>query len=407
MTPLITFVTTLEAHEARFLPVLHNLMMNQTDPAWQWMIVFRDAMPESLPANLAYDIDERINVRVMPGVTTARSKATVVAESLGQFFAIVEAHDRIASNAVETVRKYANKPGVYSSDFIVRRENGRCDVYAGTSGWEHYFAKFEGEDSTIMRPFPVSARSLIDLGVSPFRLVVWSRDVYDAVNGYDPGMMYADDYDLILRAYLHESRPQFYYLPACLYERRADLYLGTTIEKHKAEEANELRNQLTANIIDTWADREDLRKYSVHSPTEGYSHESLKTWSHADMGRVGVIQATDALGYLPAGGLVEWMQQAYRWLAPGGWLRIVNVSASGYGMGFHPEHTTHFTEHTLRHFTEKIWSDKLQSNHETRFQIVRLSTYYPTPWYNERKIAYLAADLCALKGQRQPGESLI
>jgi hypothetical protein len=147
------------------------------------------------------------------------------------------------------------------------------------------------------------------------------------------------------------------------------------------------------NLVSEWCRRENLPTISQNS-AEFYT---------AKPNSVGCINAIDCLASVSAGKeVIQVMNRCYDLLVPGGWLLIDVPSTDGRGAFCDPTHVSFWNELSFRYYTNKDFS-KYIPDYTGRFQQVVLKTHMPSKWHQENNVPFVRADLCALKGQRQPG----
>jgi ubiquinone/menaquinone biosynthesis C-methylase UbiE len=96
------------------------------------------------------------------------------------------------------------------------------------------------------------------------------------------------------------------------------------------------------------------------------------------------------------------MDEIYRVLVPGGWACISVPSTDGQG-AFAPHHKSYWNSYTFAFFTDYEYARQLGEPTKFRFQRVRCFDAYPGKKFEIASVKYTYADLCAIKGQRQPG----
>jgi SAM-dependent methyltransferase len=111
-------------------------------------------------------------------------------------------------------------------------------------------------------------------------------------------------------------------------------------------------------------------------------------------GSVGVIRAVNVLERIPS--KVPLINELYRLLAPGGMLLTLTPSSDGRGAYQNPAHTAYYNENSFWYYTDDEYRVDVPGI-RARFQSSRLVTYYPTEWHAANLIAYVAANLIAVK----------
>ena len=104
------------------------------------------------------------------------------------------------------------------------------------------------------------------------------------------------------------------------------------------------------------------------------------------------------------------MNEAYRVLAPGGWLFIDVPSTDGRGAFQDPGHVSFWNENSFWYYTNRDFARFIQPKYKGRFQASRVITWYPTEFEKQNDIPIVQADLIDLKppySDRFVGEILI
>jgi len=122
---------------------------------------------------------------------------------------------------------------------------------------------------------------------------------------------------------------------------------------------------------------------------------------------VGLVLATAALEFIPPSDQVQFFNELYRVMAPGAILtgQVPNAQ-SGFAGIQDPRHLTSFNINSLKYYCESGFA-KLNPKIACRFQAIQLYEKYETRFQQENGMRLIQFDLCALKGQRQPGKQLI
>jgi len=96
------------------------------------------------------------------------------------------------------------------------------------------------------------------------------------------------------------------------------------------------------------------------------------------------------------------MNDFYRVLAPGGFIISGTPSSDGRGAYQDPTHINYINQNSFWYYTDRNYS-KYVPEITCRFQAARIWTEAPSEFHKNNDILYVYADLCALKGQHQPG----
>jgi len=114
---------------------------------------------------------------------------------------------------------------------------------------------------------------------------------------------------------------------------------------------------------------------------------------------VGVIYAEDVVQQLADP--VHVMNEAYRVLAPGGFLLIRVPSTDGRGAFQNPLNVSFWNEHSFWYYTRQTHARHVPA-FNGRFQVARLRTFFPDEFAKDNVIPYVEAHLFALKPGYEP-----
>ena len=313
------------------------------------------------------------------------------------------------------------------------------NTYSSEYGWKTYPVTFQGHELRAHVQPPATPQNLRRVEWSPNHLRAWHKDAYWKVGGHNADLPVIDDHELIVRMFLAGLR--FKHIPECLYFYR--VHNGNTVARDNA-----LIQRLTQDVYDQnitalaekfardtlTADGYYLTKIDLCGAIDtapGYQpldlslgHDLDQRWPLED-NSVGVIRAHDAIEHLKDP--IHTMNEAYRVLAPGGFLLIRVPSTTGPmirtpieetvvardGGEFHwvasagrgafqdPTHVSFWNENSFWYYTKGSHARYLKGL-RARFQAIRLRTYYPDDFHQEHAIPYVEAHLVALKEGYEP-----
>ncbi len=325
--------------------------------------------------------------------------------------------DILASDAFTELEKAhtAEPNGFYYSDFINLKDNGTCETYSTRFGWATYRCKVDGRAYTACRAFEPSARSMCQIFYAPNHIRAWSRSAYLLTGGHDSNMIVGDDHDLVCRTYI--KCVPFVHIPKPLYiysRHPGNSFLAMNAEIQTQQLAN--MHKYLHRLIQAECKVKNLLKLDVgrkENTAGGFKHHDIVgTYPNllADYPNdsVGVIRAVDVLQRIPPDKIVNVINALYRVLSPGGWLVTSTPSIDdadgkqGRGAFQDPSNVSWWSENNFMYYTQKKFATLLP-DYVGKFQQVRCWTDYPSEWHKKNHVPYVHADLCALKGQRQPG----
>jgi SAM-dependent methyltransferase len=222
-------------------------------------------------------------------------------------------------------------------------------------------------------------------------------------------------------------------IPACLYLYRLHADGRNTYVQRNAEirdRQQQVSNRYVYALIAEWCRRNGLPLLDLGDdggcppgfvrldPDSATARARLAGRLPFADGAVGCVRAYDVLervprcadaacdhggGDAPATCVTGLMNEIYRVLAPGGWL-LARVPVAGVDGSAAPGTASAWTRDSFGVYTRRELAQEVPGA-RWRFQSPRLWQAHPTAWHRERDLAYVYADLVALKGQRQPGAS--
>lgn len=375
---------------------------------WEWIIAPNDKAIGNIPGRIA----RHRKVRVIPyhGPPLVGSlKRFCCDHAKGDVFIELDHDDMLVpgvlKRVVECVREGA---GFVFSNAAVFFEKGKTIIPTGYSenyGWETYPFRVYGREFLASRAFPVTARSLCEVYYAPDHVRCWTREAYEKAGGHDPELEVGDDHDLICRTYL--AKVPFKHTGTCGYLYRN--HPGNTVKSHNRQiqsQQNKNRDRYIYPLIDEWVRRNKLH-YLDLTPDSQYITWSPERCPSIQVGNgvVGAIRAYDMLQFIPQEHVGHFIEECWRILVPGGWLCVAAPSTDGRA-AFLPPFLSYWNEQSFDFWTRGELSQTMGIEQLARFQKVRCFTHIST----DRLVPgqpYVYADLCALKGQRQPGRVLI
>lgn len=409
-------------NSGRYLYDAYRSLAAQTHQDFEWVLVANG--PFEIPDAAARD--DRVTVVRVPPLEAAPGigylKRLACSKCTGDLLVEFDHDDLLVPMALERLLHWAgrSKAGFFYSDCAQFFPDGRSHVLDERMGWEHYPIEFEGSRHTAVKSFPLSPAMLCRLEWAPNHVRAWTREAYEKAGGHDATMPVADDHDLVCRTYL--AGVDFFDIPECLYLYR-EHNDATGKNTYRAHPQLQRLRQVTHErhkyrIVEEWCRRKGLLKVDLGAafgkppgftgvdlrPLPGVDvvHDVRKGFPFPD-DSVGFLRASDFLEHLaPGREIIDFWNEAYRVLAPGGWFVSHTPSTDGRGAWQDPTHLSGWNENSFLYATHRDQQQYVDGLH-ARFQAINVRTGYPSTWHEQHKVTYVDADLCALKGQRQPG----
>ena len=249
---------------------------------------------------------------------------------------------------------------------------------------------------------------------APNHVRAFRKRAYEAVGGYNRQLTVLDDHDLMIRLFLEGD---FVHLDRCLYLQR--IHRANTQSRRQTNAF--IQQQTVRNYLDNiealataWAGRRSLA--ALHLRTHGapaapddpsVRHAVIDpTRPRVDMpdSSVGVLWATDVLQRVAD--RAELFNECYRVLAHGGLMVTRTPSTDGRGAFQDPRAIAFYNENSFWYLTQ----ERLRASIPTlraRLQMSHVGTSFPTPWEEAHNIAYVHANLLAIKGGPRQGGPLL
>lgn len=417
-------------HRLDYLLDAYESLKTQTYPHFEWVLVPNNG------GRIPYEIQQDPRVRIVQAPADMKGigalKRFACEQCLGDYFVELDHDDMLREDALEKIAAAAAEThaGFLYSDNVDFFPNWSCRRFGSQFNWESYATEWRGRQLTALRAFDPSPASLRRIEYAPNHVRVWAREAYNLAGGHDAGLVVCDDLDLMSRTYV--SGVKFAHIPECLYfyrlqpdGRRTNSWLELNDELVKLNDKH-MRN-MTQPLIDEWCRRNQLQRLDMGggiNPTPGYTSIDMRDADIlCDVGfeplpiadnSVGMIRCHDFLEHIPpcnrncakhgehVGCPVAVMNDFYRVLAPGGWLRIKVPSTDGRGAWQDPSHVSGWNSNSFWYYTKREQA-KFIRGLECRYMSQHIENCFPSEWHKTHDILYTLTDLVALKGQRTPG----
>jgi glycosyltransferase involved in cell wall biosynthesis len=419
MQPLFTVFTPLHAAGNAFILEAYNSLRAQTFLSWEWVIVQNNG------GFVPYEIqnDPRvIAVRAgddLEGIGALKKYACSFGS--GSYLVELDADDLLVPQALESIVKNATGGVEFLfSDFAeFQGDRQPVEPFDAVFGWHHHHSYLDSYlGLNVMHAPEAAAQNLRRIEWSPNHIRVWQRDFYNEIGGHNPIFRVGDDHNLLVRTYLAGAR--MVRIPECLYLYR--VHEKNTVKTKNTDiqmATNRVYNASVWALAEEWCRREKLAKIDlcggIDSPPDYTSVDLLPAftenhvvcdlngpWKPFASNSVGLIRAQDALEHLRDP--IHTMNEAYRVLAPGGFLMIQVPSTNGKGAFCDPTHVSFWNDLSFRYYTHRNFARYIPA-FKGRFAVSRVQEWYPTIWHTENNVPYIEAHLIALKdGYHHYGE---
>lgn len=394
-------ITPLSEAGNKYIEEAYRSLLAQTQQDWEWVVLENHG--GVLPEELRSDSRVRVYSRELEGVGTL--KRYLCGMACADIIVELDHDDMLAPRALECIGE-AVKGGadfVYSNFAEYQTGTWAPHVYSEGYGWRSRPFSYDGHALLEQIAPPLTPQNLRFVDWAPNHVRAWTRAAYDSVGGHDPERPFGDDHDLVVRFYLAGKR--MVHVDECLYlYRRHDENTVWTNNAEIRRQTQLVYNRHVWSLAERFADDNGLLKLDLcvrADAVDGYSRVRPRAdfiWPIKD-GSAGVLRAHDIIGHLKDP--VHTMNEAYRVLAPGGWLMIHVPSSSGLGAFEDPLAVSYWNRLSFRHFTEARFASKLPG-YVGRFQVSRVIEWFPNEWHRENNVPYVEAHLIKLAPGYEP-----
>ena len=268
--------------------------------------------------------------------------------------------------------------------------------------WESY-EHLEQEDGAYLAYVapPLVARTLQESKLSPKGALIWKKEIFSQLDGFNPKLGEGCDHELICRTYVagHEMVHVnfcFSYIEH-IPENKDQTFIYANIS-----------HQFFYHLINEDIRRRELPKLSLSiNPQKALSDHKKIEWTGAQLidtdtcksipdNSVGLINATDYLHLIPQNQVIILMEAIWSILTPGGWFISATPSTRGAGAFSDPRQASYWNSLSFSFFC--LAKEKsLDFGFSGLFQHTRVWENFPSTWHKENEVTYVQADLMKLE----------
>lgn len=420
----LSVFTPIHKSSMAYLQDTYNSLCAQlTD--WEWVLVPNNG--GSVPDNISKD--HRVSVcpifddKLDKYNSIGRLKNYACNKATGDILVELDADDMLTPDALVEIKRAFTDPEiimVYSNSAMFTDGSWESHEYSEHWGWRSRPFTWDNHLLKEMIAFPPSSASFRRIEWAPNHVRAWRANAYKKLGGHDPQIAMGDDHDLCCRTFIEFGSGAIKHIDACLYLYRvhdnSSKIFNSAVQDQVQVNYNKysrdlaIREASDKNLccldlggqFDAWDGFETVDLTGANTITDLNDR-----WPFEDSS-VGVIRASHIFEHLKDP--IHTMNEAYRILAPGGWLFIDVPSTDGRGAFQDPTHVSYWNENSFWYYTNKFYAKYLGDTYKGRFQSSRILTWYPTDFEKEHNIPIVQADLISLKppySDRAVGEALI
>ena len=413
---MIAILTPAHPTSAPWLLQTYQSLLQQTLTTWTWILLPNNGA--TIPTAITADS----RVRIFPGPDTnhiGALKHTAASHAKANILVELDADDLLTPNALLTITTAFDDPSIHMvySNSASFDDAGNSTRYNPAENWRYRDYRHNNHTLTEHIAWPPSPHSFRLIYYAPDHVRAWRTTSYWQVGGHDPNLQTGDDHDLCCRFYLTYGHTGIHHIDECLYLYR--LHDKQSFRTYNAQiQQQTLANYLrySRDLTIRWANDHNLTLLDLggrFNAWPGFQTVDLHDTDHiTDLRQpwpfpnnsAGVIKAHHIAEHLPDP--IHFMNEAYRVLAPGGWLFMEVPSTDGPGAFRDPTHRSFWHEQSIWYYTNQQYAQFIQPTYTGRFQNARTVTYHPFG----PDIPIVQADLIALKppyDNRPVGQVLI
>jgi len=406
-------------NKPEFLHTAYRSLLEQTNRNWEWVILLNGGAdyPE-----LAVDSRVRI-ITSLQDVKDSRIgflKKKAASLCRGAILVELDHDDFLRLDALQLILDAFENTDVdfaYSNCAEYKEKTLQPREYGAQWGWRYKDFEYQCVKYRVPNLHPPDPQFMLKITHAPNHVRAWRTSSYTRIGGHDPDMAVGDDYDLINRMYV--ANMKFKAIDECLYFYcwRSDNQ-NTTLARN-AEIQKAVASRYPKFFMDAalrWSRENGLKALdlgSAHGTDPRFIGVDImnthavnsvvadlsKPWPF-ETSSVGVIRAYDFIEHIQD--KVHFWNEAWRVLAPGGFIFVEVPSTDGRGAFQDPTHNAYYNINSFWYFTDDKYK-RYVSGANWAFWPLKLEDHYPTKWHSDNKILYTRAHLVCLKeGVRIP-----
>lgn len=405
-------------HNTRFMAEVYDSLVQQTIPDWEWIVLLNGrANEQELPDVMRRD--ERVRIHHQYNIQgVGEAKARCIELSRGDYFLELDHDDLLLPHALqETLSAFDKGASFVYSNTLRMTEEGEPEFteYNLLHGWQYRTFSYRNKTYKECLSFGPTPQAMSYIWYMPNHLRAFTREIYHRSGGYDRNLQICDDQHLMQRMYISDA--SFAHLAKPLYLQRIhQSQTQVVLNRQIQEQTVQLYKQHINDIALSWAKQQNLlaldmgaahRKQPGFLGVDMYAAEGVDIvcdCNHRlpfDDNSVGVIRAVDFMEHIKDP--VHLMNEFYRVLAHGGMLLSMTPSTDGRGAFQDPTHVSFWNENSFWYYTRQHIKNFVPAI-KARFQPSFIETGFPNDFCREHNIAYVTANLSAVKeGERLPG----
>lgn len=404
------------SHDPRYLNLAYESLRRQSFSDWEWIVLLNGrARAWQPPAD-----DPRVKVSRAPARMrgVGALKRAACERTSGEILVELDHDDQLSRGCLTQLVDAFGDPSVVLaySDFAQINADGspNRDRFDPSYGWVYSRGTIDGKDYERCHALAPTPHNIGYVWYAPNHVRAFRRSAYDEAGGYDAGLAFLDDQELMSRLYLLGDFRQIH---RCLYLQRIHSRNAQKERRTNAaiqEQTVVYYREFIEELALAWAKRSGLRCLQLRTPLwigdepderyEDFVIDPAEPEIPVDPDTVGVVKAYDVLQRIPQP--ARFFNEIYRVLVHAGLLFTQTPSTDGRGAFQDPTASAFYNENSFMYFTQLALGE-LVPDLVARLQVSHLRTFFPSPGHEDLNISYVEANLLAVKdGPRQGGPLL-
>ena len=413
-----TVISPLHKAYNNFIKDAYKSLLSQSHTDWELVVILNNGGK----LTTAMKSDRRVIAVTAKGNNNSIGmlKSLGASHGTGEVIVELDADDMLTPDCLACLSEAFNEPQVamaYSNSASFNAEWKSTAVYSEYYGWKRRPFFYNGHELVAMTAFPCNAEMMRRIEWAPNHVRAWRKSAYDKIGGHNSKLKVGDDHDLCCRFFIEYGAGCIKHVDKCLYLYRTHESNTCVVDSAAVQEQTD-KNYLeySRRLAIRQAKDDGLAMLDMGGRLNAWSGFTTVDLVDADVttdlnddwpfedDSVGVIRASHIVEHLT--NPIHTMNEAYRVLAPGGWMFVDVPSTDGRGAYQDPTHVSFWNANSFWYYTDRNYA-RFIPEYKGRFQLSRSVTWFPTEVEKAHNIPIVQADLIALKGQRQAGEMKI
>ncbi len=392
------------SNDTTFLFDAYCSLLAQTYSNWEWHILLNG---DAVGNPRSFIDDSRVHFhRSKTTGSVGQLKAEAITYCTGDILFELDHDDILTDNCLEEVLRAFNTSDavlVYGNTAQIKADGSSDpEEWSPHHGWtyDNVMVSAAGTKRLVhMAHTPDPLPSNISyIWYAPNHPRVYLRSAYEAVGGYNPERIIADDQELCMRMFIQGS---FEHIDKCLYLQRT----GTGRNTQKDPDLNpkiqtstlELYFKYVRDVYTAWSEREGLEVVVLEpgiNPAVSLEREHSPRLG-TNTNTVGLIVAEYCLQYLPPTKRVAFFESVHRVLAHDGMISTLTPSTDGRAAWQKGDEASYWNENSFWYYTNPDLCKEL--GFTGKLQGTALRTIAPNSWAQQQNLLLVRADIVARK----------